>query len=195
MKRLIKTSRLRRKIYAEWTPIDPQAGDAVQVVTDAMAAGTQIQIEYQGSGWRLIQPYGWNTSKAGNILLMCYKDTGEVRSYRLDRINQILVDDTLLANQPVDSVDGNGMYEVRDYKVKPEDYEIPPLPNMDEILEQSENEQGQELPFDEGLKYLTDGPDATPEIDETNVEDPEQQIETQEEPVDNEEEVEEKKPA
>jgi len=155
MKRLIKTSRLKRKIIAEWTPVDISSPDLVQTITDAMAAATQIQIEYQGSGWRLIQPYGWNTSKAGNILLMCYKDTGEVRSYRLDRINEVLIDDSLIANQPAGNLNSDELYEVKDYEVNPEDYEIPPLPNMDEILEQSENEVGQKLPFDEGLDYLT----------------------------------------
>lgn len=157
MKHLLKkVSRLRKKIIAEWTPVDPSSQDIVQVVTDAMAAGTQIQIEYEGSGWRLIQPYGWNSSKDGNVLLMCYKDTGEVRSYRLDRVLQVLVDESLLNNQPVSGpLSPDNMYEVTDYKTNPADFEIPTLPNQDEILQISEQEQGMEAPYDKGLDYLT----------------------------------------
>jgi hypothetical protein len=158
LKRLLKKfSRLRRKIVtADWTPIDPSNQDVVQVITDVMAAGTQIQIEYEGSGWRLIQPYGWNSSKEGNILLMCYKDTGEVRSYRLDRVLQVLVNSSQLNNEPV--INGpltpDNMYQVEDYKANPEDFEIPPLPNQDEVLQLSENEPGMKSPYDEGLDYL-----------------------------------------
>jgi hypothetical protein len=61
LKSKIITSRLKRKKTAAWQSIDVSSPDLVQIVTDAMAMGTQIQIEYQGSGWRLIQPYGWNT--------------------------------------------------------------------------------------------------------------------------------------
>src|SRR3712207_8097746 len=51
---------------------------------------SSVQIDYDGSGWRNIKPYGWNTSKqnsngeGGNVLLMCYQDSGEVRSYRFE---------------------------------------------------------------------------------------------------------------
>lgn len=159
MKRLLKKlSRLRKKIItADWTPIDPSSQDVVQIITDAMAAGTQIQIEYEGSGWRLIQPYGWNSSKEGNILLMCYKDTGEVRSYRLDRVLQVLVDSNQLNNEPVMNgpMTPDNMYQIEDYKANPEDFEIPPLPNQDEVLQLSENEPGMEAPYDKGLDYLT----------------------------------------
>lgn len=188
MRRLLRNkriiiSRLKRRIFAAWQPVDVSSPDLVQIVTDAMASGGQIQIEYQGSGWRLIQPYGWNTSKQGNVLLMCYKDTGEIRSYRLDRVLQVLVDESLLMNQEqeVNPNDPTQMYEVRDYNANPEDFEIPPLPNMDEILEISEKEQGQELPFDEGLQYLQNDdvpiPDEEPEI----VEEPKQPEEQKEE--------------
>lgn len=155
MKRLIKKSnnikRLIKK-FAEWTPVDPSNEDIIQVITNFMASGSQIQIEYQGSGWRLIQPYGWNTSKDGNILLMCYKDTGEIRSYRLDRINQVLIDDSLLENEPT----YNNGYEIEDYNEGPtaDDFKIPDLPNMEQIIEDTENEVGKELPFSEGIDYL-----------------------------------------
>ena len=154
MKRLIRKSnkQIKRLIKkAEWTPIDPSNEDVVQVITNFMAIGGQIQIEYEGSGWRLIQPYGWNTSKDGNILLMCYKDTGEIRSYRLDRVNQVLIDDAYVENQPLTV---NDMYEIEDYNSDPSDFEIPELPNMEQIIEETENEMGQESPFDEGINYL-----------------------------------------
>lgn len=189
MKRLLKKiSRLKKKIIAEWTPVDPSSQDIVQVVTDAMAAGTQIQIEYEGSGWRLIQPYGWNSSKDGNILLMCYKDTGEIRSYRLDRVLQVLVDESLLNNQPVSGpLSPDNMYEVTDYKANPSDFEIPALPNQDEVLQISEQEQGMEAPYDKGLDYLTNDyvpiennpklhpVDITPEPSEKTTNEPEEE--------------------
>lgn len=167
MKRLIKLSKKRLiKKTAEWTPIDPSNEDVIQTITNFMASGTQIQIEYQGSGWRLIQPYGWNTSKDGNILLMCYKDTGEIRSYRLDRINQVLVDNSLLENQPV-----NDLYEIEDYNENPsvDDFTIPDLPNMDEIMEQTENEIGEDLPFSDGINYLTGNDTPIEEFNEIDI--------------------------
>lgn len=185
MKRLIRKN--LRKVAtiikkAEWVSLDQSQHDAIQVITDNMAMGTQIQIDYEGSGWRLIQPYGWNTSKDGNILLMCYKDTGEIRSYRYDRVNQILVEDSQLQNEPVINNDPNNMYEIEDYNM--EDFEIPDLPNMDEIIEQTENEVGNELPFDDALDYLDNdfvniddnnefnndiNQDNTDDIDNTNI--------------------------
>jgi hypothetical protein len=158
MKRLIKKikvfARLKRKIFADWQPVDVTSPDLVQIITDAMAAQTQIQVEYEGSGWRLILPYGWNTSKDGNVLLMCYKDTGEVRSYRLDRILQVLIDSSMQQIEQQNDVTDTGL-EVRDYNSTPSDFEVPLLPNIDEILQESENEPGRELPYDQGLNYLT----------------------------------------
>lgn len=155
MKRLVRKSsrkRLFRTIIAEWQTIDAGGSDTIQTITNAMENNEQIQIEYEGSGWRLITPYGWNTSKEGNMLLMCYKDTGEVRSYRFDRIQSIMVDDSLLVDQ--DDNNPNGLL-IRDYDDIPEEYQIPTLPNMDEIIEQTESESGNELPFNEALDYLT----------------------------------------
>lgn len=168
---LRKQSRLRRKICAAWQPVDVGSPDLIQTITDAMAMNAQIQVEYQGSGWRLIQPYGWNSSQEGNVLLMCYKDTGEIRSYRLDRISQVLVDDTLLTDQSGNTIHDDGFFQVQDYsdtRPDPADFEIPLLPNMDEIMEQTENEMGQELPYDAGLDMLTDG--LPPEVPEEPME-------------------------
>ncbi len=144
MKRLIKKSSLNK--VADWQPVDPNSEDIVQVITNCMANSEQIQIEYQGSGWRTILPYGWNTSKDSNILLMCYKDTQEVRSYRLDRISQVLVDIQEVAQN-------DDIYEIEDYS-DPLDFEIPELPNMDEIIEETENEIGEKSPFSEGIEYI-----------------------------------------
>ena len=89
---ITKTSRLKKIITSEWQQINPTDPDTIQELTDAMTYGYAVQINYKGSGWRTIQPYGWNTSKDGNILLMCYKDSGEVRSYRMDKIEDIYID-------------------------------------------------------------------------------------------------------
>lgn len=91
---LIKVSRLKRNIFAEWSQINSDDPNLIQYFTDAMTYGYPVQIDYEGSGWRNIQPYGWNTSKDGNVLIMCYKDTGEVRSYRLDKIEDMYIDMT-----------------------------------------------------------------------------------------------------
>ena len=57
-----------------------------------MNYGYAMQIDYENSGWRTIYPYGFNTSKDGNVLIMCYKDSGEVRSYRFDKIFDMYID-------------------------------------------------------------------------------------------------------
>ena len=155
MKRLIRLSNsLKREILAEWKPVDVVDPNLVYIITDVMAANAQMQINYLNSGWRLIEPYGWNESKKeGNMLIMCYKsDTGEIRSYRLDRVLEVLVDDSLLME--VEEQQPSGMYEVEDYHAKPEEYEIPSLPNEEEILEISEQEPGQEMPYNESLYYM-----------------------------------------
>lgn len=88
-----KVSRLkkcinRRKItkHAEWVQMNLQDPNLMQYITDCMNYGYAMQIDYENSGWRTIYPYGFNTSKEGNVLIMCYKDSGEVRSYRFDKI-------------------------------------------------------------------------------------------------------------
>lgn len=146
MKRLIRKNKLYKK--AEWQNVDINDPDLIQIITDVMASGTQMQLDYEGSGWRLIQPYGWNTSQDGNILIMCYKDTGEIRSYRLDRVLDILVDDSLIMNQPID----DNSLEIEDYTY--DDFKLPQLPDIDSILEESENEQGQELPYGDAMENL-----------------------------------------
>ena len=119
--------------------------DGIQVLTDAMAFGSDIQLNYKGSGWRDVMPYGWNSSKDGNILLMCYKDTGEIRSYRLDRINELWVHDSIMNTEENSDFDN---------------FEIPELPDIDDIIEATEAEEGEEKPFDEALDTLNSDDDA-----------------------------------
>jgi len=141
---LLRFSRLKK--HAEWASIVPTTADGIQVLTNAMASGSDIQLNYKGSGWRDVLPYGWNSSKEGNILLMCYKDTGEIRSYRLDRINELWVHDVILNSEEEDS--------------NFEDFEIPELEDMEDIIKNTELEEGQENPFDDALDTLNSDNDA-----------------------------------
>lgn len=99
---MIKVSRLRKKIVmkkfnkmkkkAEWTQLNLQDPNLMQYITDSMIYGLPMQINYENSGWRTIYPYGFNTSQNGDVSIMCYKDSGEVRSYRIDRIYDMYID-------------------------------------------------------------------------------------------------------
>ena len=51
-----------------------------------MSQQSVIKINYAGSGWRNILPYGWYTSKDNNVLLYCYKENSAIRSYIVDKI-------------------------------------------------------------------------------------------------------------
>ncbi|MBU1782826.1 nucleotidyl transferase AbiEii/AbiGii toxin family protein [bacterium] len=56
-----------------------------------------INLAYQGS-WRLIEPYSLRKTKDGNLLLYAVKhQTGEDRSYRVDRIQNAKVTETSFA--------------------------------------------------------------------------------------------------
>ena len=81
---------------------------------------------------------------------MCYKDTGEIRSYRVDKIYDLLVNDSLFENMPGDRPDEPAMH------MSFNDFKIPTLPNIDEIVDETEAEVEQELPYDAGLQALTD---------------------------------------
>ena len=93
-----KVSRLKKLInrkmtkHAEWVQMNLQDPNLMQYITDCMNYGYAMQIDYENSGWRTIYPYGFNTSKDGNVLIMCYKDSGEVRSYRFDKIFDMYID-------------------------------------------------------------------------------------------------------
>lgn len=145
IKKDLNDSRLfRRTLVAQWKPIDIKnnSAAALQAITNAMTYNNSIQINYRNSGWRTILPYGWNSSKAGNILLMCYKDTGEIRSYRIDRIYDLLINDTMNNHYPGEST------------MTFNDFQIPTLPNLDEIIKETEAEIDEELPYDTALQVL-----------------------------------------
>ena len=139
----------KRILIAEWVPGDINDPNLVQQVTDMMATGGQMQIEYNGE-WKTIEPYGWNSSKEGNVLLMCYKDTGEVRSYRLDRITNVQFDSSVLdlsqygltpeneENNQIDEIDG---------------VEVPTLDESNEEFT-VDNGQQQDNPFEDAIDVL-----------------------------------------
>ena len=158
MKRLAKIKLAKTQI--------PINDEAVSLITDSMANGLTSDIDYTGSGMRNnILPYGWSTSKAGDLLVMCYKSTGEIRSYRYDRINQLFVEDDLI--QAYESP--SETEQQQEEKTIPNDYIIPPLPNIDEILQLSENETPDE-PYAEAVDTLENTDTNIKSIDDINVE-------------------------
>jgi len=143
----------------------PINDEAVSLITDSMANGLTIDIDYTGSGMRNnILPYGWSTSKAGDLLIMCYKSTGEIRSYRYDRVNQLFVEDDL-----IQAYESPPETEQQEENI-PNDYIIPPLPNIDEILQLSENETPDE-PYTEAVDTLENTDTNIESIDDINAED------------------------
>lgn len=137
MNRII--ARLRKQ--AEWVDVDVSQHDITIILTDCMIQNSVCKINYKDSGWRNILPYGWYITKDNNVILYCYKEDFSIRSYRLDRIFNLMVDDKLETKElePVDITE----------------FEILELPeNNDEIVEISENEQGATTPFDESLEIL-----------------------------------------
>ena len=158
MKRLAKIKLAKTQI--------PINDEAVSLITDSMANGLTIDIDYTGSGMRNnILPYGWSTSKAGDLLIMCYKSTGEIRSYRYDRINQLFIEDDL-----IQAYESPPETEQQEEETIPNDYIIPPLPNIDEILQLSENEMPDE-PYAEAVDTLENTDTNIESIDNINVED------------------------
>jgi hypothetical protein len=211
---LIKTSRLK-KIVAEWTEISMSDPDIIQKITDSMTYGYPVQINYQGSGWRNIQPYGWNTSKqksngdGGNVLLMCYKDSGELRSYRLDKIQDLYIDydnQVSMTNNPqMNNDEETQIYEDIMNDQGKEDLNMPPIPG------EENNKPEPPGVYDDELSILRDEPqqqievpnidmnntqqpneEPVPEIDNTENTQPEITEEPQnvEEPVNNEQPIE-----
>jgi len=143
----------------------PINDEAVSLITDSMANGLTIDIDYIGSGMRNnILPYGWSTSKAGDLLIMCYKSTGEIRSYRYDRINQLFIEDDL-----IQAYESPPETEQQEEETIPNDYIIPPLPNIDEILQLSENEMPDE-PYAEAVDTLENTDTNIESIDDINAE-------------------------
>lgn len=140
--------RRRRMLLAEWVPGDINDANLVQQVTDIMATGGQMQIEYSGE-WKTIEPYGWNSSKDGNVLLMCYKDTGEVRSYRLDRMTNVQFDPNTidLSQYGLDAGDEATQESV-------EEIDGVEVPTLDDGSEFDTDQVEQESPFDGAIDAL-----------------------------------------
>lgn len=156
---LLKAFKRKRMMrFAEWVDKEVTDPNLVQDITNVMSTGGQIQIMYTDGGWRTISPYGWNSSKEGNVLIMCYKDTGELRSYRLDRVQLVKIDSDALS--PEDELIG-------------EEFDTLENSEFDLPLETNDTEVDKDLPFDDAIDML-DAP-APPEetaLEEMNVEQP-----------------------
>lgn len=142
-----------RCVLADYQQIDLNES-AIQYLTDSMANSLLIKIEYQGSGWRTVMPYAFSTSKDNNVCIMCYKEDSSIRSYRLDRITAIYVDDILFGEPSSDSEESNEETVIPEIQNNPDDYNIPYLPEYDKVLELSEQEEGTEEPFDDAIETL-----------------------------------------
>lgn len=146
MRRLLKkeerTTPFKRLIkISEWVDVDIHNPNLVQMLTDVMAAQGQVQIQYNDGQWRTVSPYGWNSSKEGNILLMCYKDTGEIRSYRLDKIEAIKFDSNIVNIE-------NNQEEFNFNEMVPD--------NNENDLNNIEQDNNMNLPFEEELEILNE---------------------------------------
>jgi hypothetical protein len=78
-----------------WTPPPTittwQTGISLEAVRFAASNRLCVELGYQGTR-RLIEPYSLRRSRDGNLLLAAVKTaTGEVRTYRLDRIQSVKV--------------------------------------------------------------------------------------------------------
>ena len=160
---LRRLGKKRFKKIAEYVSVG--LGDnAIQLITDAMANSQLIEIEYLQSGFRKIAPYGWSVSKDNNLLLMSYKEDSSIRSYRFDRILQVFVDDSLI--NAYNNVEQQNVQENNMPNNSPDDYLIPMLPNIDQIIEESESEEA-EMPYDDAIESLENAQEVELNIDNT----------------------------
>lgn len=161
LKKNNRSKRLRKVILAEWQQINKD--NYIEELTDAMTYNYPVQINYEGSGWRTINPYGWNTSQqnedgtGANILLMCYKDTGEVRSYRMDKILELYIDkeSMVFINNNVEMNNDNDLdglinmqtNQKQDVDITLNDYpdDMPELPEMNDLNVEPDGVYDQEL--------------------------------------------------
>lgn len=91
----------REQIEREWVAPPTIArwpgGAPLEKIRFAGANHLLVELRYQGSE-RLIEPYALRRSKAGNLLIYAIKAaTGEVRAYRVDRIEGVRVTDVAFA--------------------------------------------------------------------------------------------------
>ena len=143
-----------KKIFSEWQELNLYDPNLMNILNDAMINQIPIELNYEGSGTRDVIPYAFTQTKDGNILLNVYKDTGEIRRYRFDRINNIWIDST-------------DQYEEESYEQNNNEQEF-----MEEDYNNIYNEQYNEE-YNEEIPMYDD-----PELNDSN----QQQI-SQEEPI------------
>lgn len=143
-----------KKIFSEWQELNLYDPNLMNILNDAMINQIPIELNYEGSGTRDVIPYAFTQTKDGNILLNVYKDTGEIRRYRFDRINNIWIDNT-------------DQYEEESYEQNNNEQEF-----MEEDYDNMYNEQYNEE-YNEEIPMYDD-----PELNNSN----QQQI-SQEEPI------------
>ena len=143
-----------KKIFSEWQELNLYDPNLMNILNDAMINQIPIELIYEGSGTRDVIPYAFTQTKDGNILLNVYKDTGEIRRYRFDRINNIWIDNT-------------DQYEEESYEQNNNEQEF-----MEEDYNNMYNEQYNEE-YNEEIPMYDD-----PELNNSN----QQQI-SQEEPI------------
>lgn len=143
-----------KKIFSEWQELNLYDPNLMNILNDAMINQIPIELNYEGSGTRDVIPYAFTQTKDGNILLNVYKDTGEIRRYRFDRINNIWIDST-------------DQYEEESYEQNNNEQEF-----MEEDYDNMYNEQYNEE-YNEEIPMYDD-----PELNNSN----QQQI-NQEEPI------------
>jgi predicted DNA-binding transcriptional regulator YafY len=86
-------------------------GAPLEQIRFAGANHLLVELTYQGST-RVIEPYALRRSQAGNLLVYAIRvDSGEVRSYRVDRIQGVRVLDR--AYNPRYAVELSGALPVR----------------------------------------------------------------------------------
>ena len=143
-----------KKIFSEWQELNLYDPNLMNILNDAMINQIPIELNYEGSGTRDVIPYAFTQTKDGNILLNVYKDTGEIRRYRFDRINNIWIDST-------------DQYEEESYEQNNNEQEF-----MEEDYNNMYNEQYNEE-YNEEIPMYDD-----PELNNSN-----QQQTSQEEPI------------
>lgn len=113
----VVSASINKKILAEWQELDLYDPDLMNVLNDAMMEQTPIELNYEGSGTRDVVPYAFTQTKDGNVLLNVYKDTGEIRRYRFDRINNIWID----SNDLQEEENYNGVNNVEQQYEQPQE--------------------------------------------------------------------------
>lgn len=110
--------RIREAIDEAWLPPSMvhawRAPVPLESVRFAAANRLCVNLRYQGS-WRLIEPYSLRRTKDGNLLLCTIKhETGEPRSYRVDRIEGVEVSTTSFSPKFLVELTPSGPLHVKD---------------------------------------------------------------------------------